>query len=653
MAAVNSWSVWQGRGPGHGLAARLFADHNEGEQLVARILWGVVIPLWMLATTTEAARRIFLTFAVPAHFLSMLGLALWMLLRAGPNPARRYVAMASDAFFVTLYTWQTGEAGAFIASIGLFITIGYGFRYGLPYMLTCAALVLIGNLALLFDPFWRQHHWLWAALPSFTLVALPYLVLFLKRADRLTSSLQRASDEKSRILSVISHNLRTPVGAIMANLHLAQGEPRRPIREGYLDAASAAAGMLLRQIQNSLTLAIVDQSGAGFTTPETVVVRDFVGELFQLARAKATDKGLDSCLVIDPEVPEAAVIASLAAREALIALLDNAVKFTHTGSIELTISVGGGSSLLVEVRDSGVGISTEDLPHVFDRFWQRDMRAGAGSGLGTSIARELIAAVGGTVGVQSALHRGSVFWFTLPFRLSKAPEPTLVPSTAGPLQILVAEDDPAMAEVVRRILVRHHHVVTTVDNGRDALSQLAKGGFQIAILDQHMPGLLGTEVMAGLRGCMKPEVLPRFFMLSADTTPDAIARAYEMGADAFIAKPVTEDQLLSTLKIAATVEGTVTGVDPDILPIAHESMRLSLERAREALRASNPLDAREWIHRAKGTARVVRADTLANRITDLQTQLSDVNATERVTVADVSELEAMLAGFMARQQPRR
>ncbi len=650
--SVAPWSVWRRPAWAWGFFAPLFKDHNEGEQLVARVMWGATIPLIVLAMTSAQERGEYLIAMTLAHGVAITAIAAWMWCKPGSQPRRRYVAMCSDATFITLFAWQAGEASSIVASLGLFITIGYGFRYGVRYMLWCAALVLAGDLSLLWHPAWRTHRELWVALPAFMLVALPYLVLFLKRADRLSAELRKSSDDKSKILSVISHNLRTPIGAIMANVELAKAERHDDLRAGYLSAARTAANILLRQIQNSLTLAIFDQ-GNNFTVRESVHVRDFAGDLFDLARAKAYTKGVGATLSIEPTVPERVIMASPAAQEALIALLDNAVKFTRAGHIRLDVKQTSGGQLRFEVSDSGIGIAAEDLPHVFDRFWQREKgatSASVGAGLGTSITRELVEAAGGSVGVNSILGTGSCFWFCLPFEPGPSEDPRrIVRAPAVPMRILIAEDDPAMAEVLRRMLVRAQHSVVVVVDGAQALSELTSKRFQLAIIDEHMPKMLGSEVITRLRATVAPEELPRLFVLSADTTPDAQARAYSVGADAFIQKPVEEAALLKILSMPGDPDSVRAGLPADILPIARESMKLSFERCRDELRLKNPLEAKYWVHRAKGTARLVGANTIANRLIDLGAKLSEAEGSRSVTVAVVTQIEEQFEDFMERQ----
>jgi two-component system sensor histidine kinase RpfC len=262
-------------------------------------------------------------------------------------------------------------------------------------------------------------------------------------------------------------------------------------------------------------------------------------------------------------------------RQVVLNLLSNAVKFTEKGSVTLTAVVAGTLAekrlLRIEVRDTGIGIPKDKQAAIFEPFAQADdsiTRVYGGTGLGTTIARQLVGLMGGKIGVESEPSVGSVFWVELALlpatleqvdsagQLSNAPIPghaqAIAATRSGKVRklhgarILVAEDNSTNQRVAQLILESAGHTVTIVENGEAALDALESGAFDIALFDLSMPLVSGMEALKLYR-FSAPKPIP-VLILSANVTTETIAECHRAGAAEFVPKPLRASLLLETIE---------------------------------------------------------------------------------------------------------
>jgi CheY-like chemotaxis protein/anti-sigma regulatory factor (Ser/Thr protein kinase) len=237
-------------------------------------------------------------------------------------------------------------------------------------------------------------------------------------------------------------------------------------------------------------------------------------------------------------------------------LIGNAVKFTDEGGVRVRASRPDKAVLRIEVEDDGPGLPEDMHDAVFERFIQADMsqaRAHEGAGLGLAIVRELAQLAGGVTGVRSRPGEGACFWIELPApaaaRRPAAFTPAGSPDTM--LRVLVVDDHPVNRAVTAELVTEAGHACETADTGEDALSALSARPIDLVLLDLHMPGLDGAEVLARIRrGEAGPADLP-VVIVSADATPEARSKTLALGADGFVVKPVDAEALQSALVAAA------------------------------------------------------------------------------------------------------
>jgi signal transduction histidine kinase len=379
------------------------------------------------------------------------------------------------------------------------------------------------------------------------------------RTAELEDALERSAsmeEARSRFLAVISHEIRTPVSALIGLLDLIDQTPPGEERDGYLRSARSASGHLLELVNDVLDLAKID-AGRLVLMPQRfdplALVRGVAGMIAPLLR----DRPVDLRVRPQPGLPEALVADEHRLRQILINLAGNAAKFTERGHIEIRLAhlgaAEGGARLRVEVEDTGPGISPHQQHLLFNEFIQVDLvrhRQIRGSGLGLAICKRLAEAMGGAIGLDSEPGRGSLFWFEVLAEPADTPDPgggAAVPRGAGPRTILLAEDTPTLQIVVAGFLRQAGHSVTVAGTGEQALAALARGGFDLGIMDMMMPGMDGDEVIRRVRGGEAgPADLP-MIVLTAANDLESISRARESGADRILQKPVQRDELFAAV----------------------------------------------------------------------------------------------------------
>ena len=385
---------------------------------------------------------------------------------------------------------------------------------------------------------------------------------------------ERASSAKSEFLARMSHEIRTPMNGVMGMSELLQGTELSARQRRLAETITRSAVGLLEIINDILDFSKIE---AGKLELEHIefALREIIEETIEILVLRARAKGLELRCEIDPSVPAAVRGDPVRLRQVLINLAGNAIKFTEAGEVVVRVAaLAADGSLRFEVSDTGIGIAAEAQSQIFSAFTQADSfttRKYGGTGLGLAICRQLVALMGGVIGVTSEQNRGSTFWFEIrmepvaapavlavpairpaPARLpaAAAMPATAVPSATGSVgpRILVVEDNAVNREVAAGMLENLGYRSEAAVNGLLALEAVAETTYAAVLMDCQMPvmdGLTATQEIrrreAGSGGRMP------IIALTANAMEANRERCLAAGMDDFLPKPFTQVQLAAVL----------------------------------------------------------------------------------------------------------
>ncbi len=383
-------------------------------------------------------------------------------------------------------------------------------------------------------------------------------------AEAATAAAVAASAAKSDFLANMSHEIRTPLNGVVGMLSLLSGTPLAAHQRRYADVATASAATLLTLINDILDLSKIE-AGKLDLDPVPFDLAEVARQAVGVVGVRADAKRLALACHVHPAVGPHRVGPADRVRQVLVNLLGNAVKFTDAGSITLTITAegdggegggdGGGERVRFAVTDTGVGIPPDRLDRLFKSFSQVDAsttRKYGGTGLGLAISRQLATLMGGTVGVESEVGRGSTFWFTarLPAGAAVAALPT-PPTGSAPapcptgFRLLVAEDNDVNQMVIGEMLGRLGYAHDVVADGRAAVDAVATGRYDLVLMDCQMPVMDGFEATAAIRLAHAARV--PVVALTANAIKGDRERCLAAGMDDYLSKPIDPRALAAQL----------------------------------------------------------------------------------------------------------
>jgi len=384
------------------------------------------------------------------------------------------------------------------------------------------------------------------------------------------SELMRAKEQaeagtmaKNEFIASISHEFRTPMNGILGLAEMFRNTTLDETQADLLKGIVSSAENLLVLVNDLLDFSAIE-AGKMELDSQPFMLDRVLEDVFHVLRLKAQEKSLEFTVKISGDVPKHLVGDSKRLGQIIINLANNAVKFTEQGSVSVHISMLSHSAdralLRFEVRDTGIGIPQEamdSLFKVFSRIRQNQHRLVSGTGLGLSICRKLTDMLGGEIGVESTVGKGSTFWFNIPFKLTRGKAQDQAQegiSTEGVFRgkkVLVAEDNLINQKIVNFQLRRMGFDVFLTDNGQSALDMFAAEPFDLVVLDIQMPILDGYQVARAIREYeLNSYAHVPIIALTANAMKGDRERYLEAGMDGYVSKPFSPETLYKAILFA-------------------------------------------------------------------------------------------------------
>jgi two-component system sensor histidine kinase RpfC len=429
------------------LAARPDSEH---EQALVRLAIGTLIGLYLLPGAIAHQQPII--FVMAGYLLVAALLFIHILAAPGESLARRVIGALADIATLTLCMAFLGERAAPLFLVYIWVTLANGFRFGQRYLLLSLALSVAGFLVVLWqNDYWSEHRAFgYGLLLGLTLLSLYVRSLVTKLFDALARA-EAANLAKRRFISVVSHEMRTPLNAIIGMADLMRDTSLSREQADMLQTLRSSSRVMLGLVDDVLDFSKIE-AGKLVLEKADFDLHALVNSTSRILSAQAAARGLDFVVSIMPEVPPALRGDPHHLRQILINLAGNAVKFTERGSVTVHVSAQAETEASVRlkfsIRDTGIGIPPEAQAKIFESFTQADQsttRRFGGTGLGTTIAKQLVTLMGGTIGLESSVGLGTTFWVEIDLEKQRE-RPSVGTGELADARILLVGLPPAQQE---------------------------------------------------------------------------------------------------------------------------------------------------------------------------------------------------------------
>lgn len=381
----------------------------------------------------------------------------------------------------------------------------------------------------------------------------------LKKEHELARAKERAdiaSEAKSHFLANMSHELRTPMNAVIGLLELVKKTSLSPTQSDFVDKTQVAAHSLLKILNDILDFSKIEANSM-LVEKHEFELSGLIDEMALILSASLTNKEIEVLFDIHENLPEKVLTDALKLKQILLNLGSNAIKFTQKGHVIISLKMASENELAICVGDSGIGMNSEQLEHIFTDFKQAEAsinRRFGGTGLGLAITKKLIELMGGTIRVDSKMGEGTSFHVQLPLQVISDKNLDLAP----PLilqekvkKVLIVDDDSRSIAVLEQPLAAFNCQIDSVKTGLEAVAKLTPSNdYDLLILDYNMPAFNGLDVIEQVYNLDAKIMPPCLLMVTAFDQQQLLEKALVLDNYGTITldKPITRNTLLKALK---------------------------------------------------------------------------------------------------------
>ncbi|MCX4028592.1 response regulator [Endozoicomonas sp. SM1973] len=531
------------------------------------------------------------------------------------------------------------------------------------------------------------------------------------RTQELEIAQQKASEAneaKSQFLANISHEIRTPLNAITGLAYLALKTRLSPKQKDYLNKIQSASQVLLGIINNTLDMSKIE-AGKLAIESANFSLRNIVKNIEQMFTEQMQEKGLLFIVTLNPDIPDYLIGDALRLQQVFINLVNNAMKFTDSGTVSVKISEGGDCVNVTQqsitskqvniavsesnpvfirfcVKDTGIGIEESKIDSLFESFTQAEAattRRYGGTGLGLAISRQLVELMGGVINVKSQLGCGSEFIVEIPFNLGYVPSQPVIepnnPFACRGCRILVVEDNRVNQQVISELLNQVEIDVSVANNGSEAVAMLSCEYYQLVLMDIQMPGMSGYQTARKIRELPELKDVP-IIALTSNALDSEREKATQAGMNDFLTKPI--DPLVfynclshwlkgcSTNSVVRLNRKTATQYNPipddlpgintqvgiyrikgnqlfynKILNVFYTDHYTDGVQIKQLIEQKNFISAQKKLHALKGAAANIGADKLVFVATKLEKCCEQLNCKEQDISDFIEEHDKLIVGL--------
>ncbi|MCU7917948.1 MAG: response regulator [Candidatus Thiodiazotropha sp. (ex Epidulcina cf. delphinae)] len=549
------------------LFSRELRANSEYQQALLRLLVWLfcTVFIWFGIRTGYYLVDVPLVIALFGGYLAFFVLVLISILIRPDLVYRRLICLIADISSASLAIVLAGDAISPFYLIYHWIYISYGTRYGKRLLMTASILSFSAyNLVLLYLQQWQTHSFD-AFFFLFLLVILPYYqYTLLRRLRHARQEAERAKKARGDFLATMTHELRTPLIGVMGMARLLQATPLDAEQKEYLHSICSSAQLLRSLISDVLDISKIDANKLELTS-EPFDMRELVRDVTSSLAAGAQEKQLEFYCWVDPGIQNRLYGDKLRISQILFNLLGNAIKFTDSGHITLRVSHAQGCEafdsphILLEVEDTGIGISQQEQEKIFEFFWQAapsNNRRFEGAGLGTTVVRDLTRLMGGRVDVSSQVGKGSLFSVRLPLPMEEGGSgPVRSPILKGK-RILIFECDPLAMRMHLKIVDELGMQAFAATGLSEFTAKLSLSMDMVLVCDSLAHAMIGQAVDSlDAQGGGSPLVLLAGYR---GRTPGVVSVKSKMLAKPFLADDLAE-AIVDALTPGQTQETVLKG----------------------------------------------------------------------------------------------